>query len=295
MTTSLQPGILALGARAHHYLEFDLLDPDGAAELVAIAGGGLAEPRAATGGVNVVVAFGSRVWDRVAGRPGDLSDFETLTGPDGFEMPASQHDAWVWVSGAGTDVVFDAARAIVAAFALVARPVTEHAAFTYRDSQDLSGFEDGTENPPITEAAGVASVPDAGGSIVLVQRWIHDLGAFHALDVAEQERVIGRTKDTSEELDEEVRPETAHISRVVIEEDGEELEVVRRSTPYGTVAEHGLMFVAFSCDRRRLDLMLRRMVGLDGPRDALTTWSTPVAGAFYYAPPAEALADAEGD
>ena len=75
----------------------------------------------------------------------------------------------------------------------------------------------------------------------------------------------------------------------VIEDDGEELEVVRRSTPFGGVAENGLVFVAFTRDRDRIDRMLRRMVGLDGPRDALTAWSTPISAAYYYVPPAEAL------
>ena len=81
-----------------------------------------------------------------------------------------------------------------------------------------------------------------------MQRWVHDLAAFHALPVAEQEGVIGRTKPESVELDDDVKPPTAHIARVVIEEDGEELEIYRRSVPYGTVDEHGLMFFAFSAD-----------------------------------------------
>lgn len=294
MTTSLQPGILALGVRTHHYLEFDLLDGVDAPAALRAASGGLGESRATTGGVNVVVGFGRSLWAAIDGVPADLADAETLVGPDGFTMPATQHDVWVWVSGATTDGVFDTARSVAAAFADVATVASERAGFTYHDSRDLSGFVDGTENPPINEAASAISIPadvaGAGGSIVLVQRWIHDLAAFHALDVEEQERIIGRTKDTDEELDDDIRPETSHISRVVIEEDGEELEVFRRSTPYGDVGEHGLMFVAFSQDHRRLDLMLKRMVGLDGPRDAITTWSTPVGGAYYYVPPAEAFA-----
>jgi putative iron-dependent peroxidase len=178
----------------------------------------------------------------------------------------------------------------------VATLATQLPAFTYLDSRDLSGFEDGTENPSIAEAPAVTAVadgePGAGGSIVLVQRWVHHLGAFHAPPLEEQERIIGRTKATSEELPEDVRPATSHISRVVIEEDGEELEIFRRSTSYGDVREHGLLFVGFSRSATTFHRMLERMVGNDGPRDALTTWSTPVSGAYYYAPPLEAFAAA---
>jgi putative iron-dependent peroxidase len=291
MSTTIQPGILAMGSRSHYYLELDLTAPP--AELAPILGDGLAEPRATTGGVNLVLALGRSVAAQLGDVPPDLADFSTLRGPDGFEMPAAQHDVWAWISASSDDIVFDTARAVAAAFAPVATIASHRAAFTYLDSRDLSGFEDGTENPPISEAPAVLSVPEgtagAGGSIVLVQRWVHDLASLHALDEEAQERIIGRTKATSDELDDDVRPETAHISRVVIEEDGDELEVFRRSTPYGDIDENGLMFVAFSADQRRLDLMLRRMVGLDGPRDALTTWSTPVAGAYYYAPPLEAF------
>ncbi len=293
MTTSLQPGITALGTRSHYYLEFDLKDHAEAPALVAVACGGLADARTTVGGVNIVVGFRRGVWERATAAAVELADFETLSGPDGFTMPATQHDAWVWISGTGADIVFDAARSVVASLGAVVTVATHHAGFAYHDSRDLSGFEDGTENPPVNEAAEVISVPagapGAGGSVVLVQRWVHDLAALERLDVAAQEDMIGRTKATSEELDDEVRPETSHISRVVIEEDGEELEVFRRSVPYGDMTENGLMFVAFSMDQRRLDLMLRRMVGLDGPRDAITTWSTPVSGAYYYVPPAEAM------
>lgn len=294
MTTSLQPGILALGVRSHHYLEFNLTGPVAPERLREIAGAGLQESRVTTGGVNVVVGFRKVLWDLVGTTPADLADFEAVAGPDGFTMPAAQHDVWVWVSGASTDGVFDTARAVAAAFSPIATLVEDRAGFTYHDSRDLSGFVDGTENPPVTEAAEVIAVPDgspgAGGTIAFVQRWIHDLETFHAHDVAEQERIIGRTKATDEELDDDIKPPSAHISRVVIEEDGEELEVFRRSTPYGTAAECGLMFVAFTRDRRRIDLMLHNMVGADGIRDAITHWSTPVSGGYYYVPPAEAFA-----
>jgi putative iron-dependent peroxidase len=140
----------------------------------------------------------------------------------------------------------------------------------------------------------VAIVPDgpgAGGSHVILQRWVHDLGKFHSQTIEEQEAVIGRTKPSSEELPDDVKPPSAHIARVVIEEGGEELEIYRRSTPYGTVAEHGLQFIAFSADPTRFDKMLARMFGLsgDGLHDRLTDFSTPVTGAYYFAPSLECI------
>jgi putative iron-dependent peroxidase len=127
-----------------------------------------------------------------------------------------------------------------------------------------------------------------GGSFVSTQRWPHDLGAFHAQSLADQEGTIGHTKLDSVELE----LDTAHIARVVIEEDGEELEIYRRSTPYGTVAEHGLCSLAFSADLSRFTKMLARMFGTsgDGLHDHLTDFTKPVSGSFF-APSLEVLAE----
>lgn len=288
-----QPGIFALGTRSHYYLEFDLVADATAADLVA-AVGGLREPRATTGGANLVACFSAATWAAAGGTPPEgCSAFEPVVGEDGFTMPATQHDAWLWISGTGYDVVFDVARAVVVALEPVAVLATELGGFTYGASLDLTGFQDGTANPPVDVASLVATVPDghpgAGGSVVVVQRWVHDLGAFHRLSVAEQEAVIGRTKERSEELAEQ--PERSHLSRVVIEDErGEELEIFRRSTSFGTLAEHGLVFVGFAADQARLATMLSRMAGADGGgRDRLTEFSTPVGGGYYFAPSVQAL------
>jgi putative iron-dependent peroxidase len=211
-------------------------------------------------------------------------------------MPASQHDVWVWVHGATVGDNFAVARSAVAQLAGIAHVVAEESCFGYGASQDLTGFEDGTENPPVAEAPGVASVPTgragSGASVAIVQRWRHDLDAFDALDVPEQEQVIGRTKSGSIELDDERQQPTSHVSRVVIEDDaGDELEVFRRSTPFGGVRENGLLFVAFAQDQQRLQRMLDRMAGVgDGIRDRLTEFSTPTSGSWYIAPTLEDLA-----
>jgi putative iron-dependent peroxidase len=288
-----QPGIFAQGTHAHYHLEFDLRpDADDAGICAAI--GNLREPSVTVGGSNIVVGFGPDLWRRLnpADAPADLAPFEPVQG-DGRGAPATQHDIWVWSHGTGEDVELDIARAITAAFAPVATLAAERPGFVYRDSRDLTGFVDGTENPPVEEAHAVAIVPDgqpgAGGAHVITMRWIHDLAAFHAQSVRDQERTFGRTKPDSVELDD--KPPTAHISRVVIDEGAGELEIYRRSVPYGQVGELGLFFVAFSADPSRFHKMLARMFGTigDGLHDRLTDFTRPVSGSFYFAPSLDAL------
>jgi putative iron-dependent peroxidase len=292
-----QPGIFAQGTRSHYHLEFDLRP---GVDLTALAGcvARLREPHVTVGGANLVVGFGPTVWRALApdDAPDDLGAFSAIQSAvegDGRRAPATQHDAWVWLHGTGPDVLLDMARLVTVALGPELELAAEQPCFVYRDSRDLTGFVDGTENPPVEEASGVAVIddgPGAGGSHVITMRWVHDLAAFDRLDVPDQEAVIGRTKPDSVELDD--KPATAHISRVVIEEDGEELEIYRRSAPYGRVGEHGLYFVAFSAERSRFDKMLARMFGTtgDGLHDHLTDFSTPVSGSYYFAPSLQALA-----
>jgi len=126
--------------------------------------------------------------------------------------------------------------------------------------------------------------------VALVQKWIHRVEEWVALSVEEQEQVMGRTKADSVELADEVRPATSHVSRTVLEEGGEELEIFRRNTPFGGPVEHGTMFVGFAADQGRLHRMLERMAGVgDGVRDALTRYAEPLSGSYYFVPSVEAL------
>jgi putative iron-dependent peroxidase len=288
-----QPGIFAQGTRSHYHLEFDLR-PGATDDAVVGALHGLREPPVTAGGSNIVVGFGADLWRRLHpdDAPAELAPFLAIEG-DGRGAPATQHDLWVWTHGTGEDVELDVARAVAAGLAPVVTLAAEQPCFVYRDSRDLTGFIDGTENPPVEEAFEVALVPDgergAGGAFVLAQKWVHDLDRFHAQTREEQENTIGRTKPDSVELDD--KPPTAHIARVVIEEDGEELELYRRSTPYGRVGELGLYFLAFSADPSRFTKMLHRMFGVggDGLHDHLTDFTRPVSGAFYFSPSLDAL------
>jgi putative iron-dependent peroxidase len=288
-----QPGIFAQGTRSHYHLEFDLL-PGATDDAVVAALHGLREPPVTAGGSNIVVGFGANLWRRLqpSDAPAELSAFVPIEG-DGRRAPATQHDIWVWTHGTGEDVELDVARSVAMVLSPVATLAAEQPCFVYRDSRDLTGFIDGTENPPVEEAFDVALVadgePGAGGAFVLAQKWVHDLMKFYAQPQVQQEATFGRTKPASIELDD--KPPTAHIARVVIEEDGEELELYRRSTPYGRVGEAGLYFLAFSADPARFTKMLRRMFDADGEgvHDHLTDFTRPVSGAFYFAPSLDAL------
>ena len=294
-----QFGIFAQGTHAHHFLEFDLAPGLTGADAVA-AFRRLRTPDVSAGGVNLVMAFGADLWRAVAPAPDDLAPFTTVGDTDGRHAPATQHDAWLWISGAEPDVTWQSARAAVEAVGEAGHVASERAAFTYQGGRDITGFVDGTANPQVRHAAGVALVPPgragAGGSHVLVMRWVHDLRAFNRLSVEDQQRVIGRTKGDSVELPAAGKPPTAHIARVETEVDGHELEIFRRSVPYGTAEEYGLYFVAFSAERSRYDRMLARMFGLagDGVHDRLTEFSRPVSGAYYFAPSLNVLNELAG-
>lgn len=285
-----QAGIFALGTSSHAYVEFDL-KPDVAPSALAAALANLREPRTTIGGVNLICGFRPELWrDRLGmPAPADLHGFDVpVAGSEGFAMPATQRDALLWLAGSAYDVVFDEARAAIAALAGVADVASETSSWPYRHDRDLTGFQDGTENPSLARAADVGLVapgqPGAGGSVLLLQRWAHDAAAWEALAVADQERAIGRTKDDSVEL--ERRPESSHVARTDQDDFG---EIFRRNMPYGTVTEHGTMFVGFACDQARLQRMLQSMAGLRGPRDELTRYTAPLTGAYYFVPAVAAI------
>ena len=296
-----QFGIFAQGTHAHRFLEFDLEPSTTPAQAVA-AFRELRTPDVSAGGVNLVLAFGAELWRSVAPTmaPADLGPFEPVLGRDGHHAPATQHDAWLWVSGAEPDVTWQSARAAALAVSAAAKVVVEQDGFTYRGGRDITGFIDGTANRQVRRAAEVALVPPGrpgeGGSHVVTMRWVHDLVAFNRLSVEDQQRVIGRTKADSVELSADEKPRNAHIARVETDVDGTEVEIYRRSVPYGTSAEYGLNFVAFSAERWRYDLLLQRMFGntSDGVRDRLTDFSHPVTGAYYFAPSLNALNEFAG-
>ncbi len=286
-----QPGIFAVGTYSQLYLELDLASgskPGALARAVA----DLREPRTTMAGVNLVTGFRPELWRGLLpnGLPATTTGFNRdLVGPDGYRMPGTQHDLVLWFSGSSFDGVFDEARLSVRGLASVAKVADETPGWPYHHDRDLTGFIDGTENPTLIEAPSVALVPDgqpgAGGSILLLQRWVHASDAWEALPVAEQEKVIGRTKSDSIEFD--PKPSDSHAARTDQDVFG---KVFRRNIPYGDVHDHGTMFVGFCAEQQPLARMLDSMAGIpDGVRDALTRYSRPLTGSYYFVPSVEAL------
>ena len=244
------------------------------------------------------VAFGAHFWERISlqAKPIQLRAFTALDGPV-HHAPASGGDVFIHVHSERVDLNFLTLQNFYRGLAGQVAVLDEVYGFQYLDSRDLTGFIDGTENPQGKARSPVALIgaedPDfAGGSYVLTQRYVHHLEQWGWLDVHDQERVIGRTKADSRELDEAEKPASAHISRVVIEEQGEELEIVRHSMPYGRVSgDSGLFFLAYSRDLTVFDRMLARIYGTadDGLADHLLDYTSPQSGAYFFAPALELL------
>lgn len=291
-----QSGIFALGTAADSYLEFRLAPGANPREMMRIIAD-LRGPRATTGGVNLVAGFAPSLWAAVSrgDSPAGIHDFtQPVVGVDGYTIPATQRDLWLWAAGHAYDRVFDTAREAISALSGVAQLGEETAGWTYKDSRDLIGFIDGSANPSLSEAPELVLIPEgqpgALGTVLLFQKWLHEADQWDALSVEQQERVVGRTKLESRELAADVMPEDSHVSRTTVLEEGMERKIFRRNTPYGTVVEHGTVFIGFSAEQRLLETMLERMAGVgDGIRDALTSYTRALTGAYYFIPSVESL------
>jgi putative iron-dependent peroxidase len=254
-----------------------------------------------TAPVNVCLLFGpdflAALTDDV---PNDFQPYPGYASPDGKVAKATQEDLLLWIHADEKDLCWEAQfkfRNAVAGSMTVAR---ETPTFIYRNSLDLTGFIDGTGNPAPEEQHDRAIIPDgqpgAGGAFCIAQRWVHDLKYFNGLSLQDQENTFGRKKADSERLDTQVP--TSHLSHVELREGDtadaskpKRGEMVRRSTPYafhdGTV---GLYFMGFCREQAPLRERMEAIYGMNGnARDALTDYSTPASGSFYFAPSAETL------
>ncbi|PKU25620.1 Dyp-type peroxidase [Telmatospirillum siberiense] len=270
-----QPGLFVEEAQAGHSLEWSL-EGDPAAALAALKA---LDPAGAVIGIGapLAAALGRSV-------PG-LRPFSPLEGP--ASMPATQRALWAFIPEQTAGAAFDRAeeldRQLAGPFSLVETlPL-----FRYRDGRDLTGYKDGTGNPPPEEQAEVAVIPEgpqAGGSFALVQRYVHFRERFNHLPEAQRDDIIGRRLSDNEEFDE--APETSHVKRTDQEGFDEPAFMLRRSMPWGDLKAHGLLFVAFVADLGVVDLVLRRMCGLlDEVPDSLLKYTQAETGAYYYCPP----------
>ena len=287
--TSHQPAIFEENHAHHLYLEFEAPVITGAlpgADLLATPVSRVLE----------AFAFSGKVLDGIDHRlvPAEFEPFVETVGKDDKFAPGTQCDVFVWIQSNQRDEVFARGLAWTQALGYVAQLKYEEHGFLFRDSRDLTGFINRTSNPKDDDRFEVALMQSgvhAGGSHVMTQRWLHELTAFLAQDVEAQERVFGRTKKNSLELDPEHMPPDSHVSRTRLARDGSAVEIYRRSTPVGGMNDPGLFFLAFSAEQRRFSRILESMFGndKDGISDQLLTFSKPVTGSFYFAPNMQAL------
>lgn len=283
-----QPGLLAEPGRSAHYLEMNLHPDADTAEICAA----LDRARQSRPEVYIAVAFGTDAWQRLqpAWHPADLQSFGELRGNNGYTMPATQRDVFFWIHGEEQGEVMNAVLQVHEAMRDVAATLLDLNGFKNREARDLTGFVDGTANPKGDKRLDAAVIPEgetgAGGSYVFSQKWRHHLQAFNQLSVHEQEQVIGRTKQDNVELEGDAMPPTSHVSRTDVKIDGVGQKIYRRSTPYGGAEEHGLYFLAFACNLRRISVQLERMLGNsgDGYSDHLMKYSTALTGAYWFMP-----------
>jgi len=238
------------------------------------------------------VGFAPHIWTKFSRRdlPKHLTAYKERSGPLG-DMPATGGDILLHVKGDSHSICFETVLNFVNSFPPGSiEKVEDWYGFEFQQGRDLSGFIDGTENPAEFLHRVQSAVIDgndpkhAFGSYAVHQRWVHDLKPFHAIPVAQQEKVVGRSKPDSAELQGEENPPSSHVSRMRV--DGKKVDIVRQSMPYGTVGgEHGLLFLAYANTPAKFDILLDRMVGADKTHtDAVMSFTKCVASQYYYIP-----------
>jgi putative iron-dependent peroxidase len=234
-----------------------------------------------------VIGFGEPVVRALGAEIAGLRVFPALAGP-GTSVPSTQGSLWFFLRGDERGALFDATQGIASLFAGGFALDDALDTFTYAGGRDLTGYEDGTENPNGDAAveAALSSGPAglAGASFVAVQRWLHDLVRFRSHAQAKRDAIIGRRLDTNEEIAD--APVSAHVKRAAQESYDPPAFMLRRSMPWAAAHEHGLEFIAFGESFDRYERVLRRMLGKDdGISDALFSFSRPLRGGYYWCPP----------
>lgn len=283
-----QPGLLATPVPAHARHLFFALDSLEALPAV------LDQLLPQVDGQRLILGIGAPLAKALGREVPGLRSFPQLDAV--VENPATQHALWLWLRGAERGELFLRAQALQQALAPALRLVDSVDGFLHRGGHDLTGYEDGTENPVDEDAVAAAIVPGdqpglAGSSFAAFQLWKHDLEYFKSLPQAEQDNIIGRRLSDNEELDD--APESAHVKRTAQESFAPEAFMVRRSVAWTDARGAGLAFVALGFSLDAFEVQLRRMSGLeDGVVDGLYRFSRPLTGGYYWCPPlAEVGAD----
>lgn len=246
--------------------------------------------------LGMTIAFGSEAW-KAFGHAEEGSEIKPFPVMGNGLAPSTQHDIYIHIQACHQKAAYALAQSVFAAFGDSISIATEEHGLRLYEDRGLDGFVDGTENPQGDEKVRDVAIipedrPDAGGSYVLLQKYLHDLKKWDAVPVAEQESSVGRSKETNEEFSKDVRLPDSHLGRVNLKENGVGLKIVRRSLPFGKLSgEHGLMFTAYCHTLHNIEVQLLHMFGdADGKTDLLLKHlSTAVSGAYYYAPSVERL------
>jgi porphyrinogen peroxidase len=253
-------------------------------------------------GLACVTGIGSALWDRMFGhpRPADLHPFPEFAGAKHTAV-STPGDLLFHIRARRLDLCFELAQRLVESLAGLATVVDEVHGFRSFDDRDLLGFVDGTENPEGGAAVAAVTIGDedpefAGGSYVIVQKYVHPLDAWDALPVEEQERIIGRTKLSDIELPDDVKPSNSHVAlNTIVDPDGTERQIMRFNMPFGRVGagEFGTYFIGYAATPDVIELMLTHMfVGNPpGNYDRILDFSTPVTGCLFFVPTADFLDD----
>ncbi len=252
--------------------------------------------------LSAITSIGSDAWDRLFSgpRPAELHPFFELHGPR-HTAPATPGDLLFHIRAESLDVCFELADRILRAMDGAVTVVDEVHGFRYFDNRDLLGFVDGTENPDGALAASATAVGDedrefAGSCYVHVQKYVHDMPAWNALSVTQQESVVGRTKLDNIELGDDEKPANSHIAlNVITDADGTELKIVRHNMPFGELGkgEYGTYFIGYSRTPRVTEQMLENMFLGDPPgnTDRILDFSTAVTGGLFFSPTVDFLDD----
>jgi porphyrinogen peroxidase len=257
------------------------------------------------GGLSCVLGFGSGAWDQLFGppRPANLHPFREIRAGARHAV-STPGDLLFHIRSKRMDLCFELATQIMARLGDAVSPADEVQGFHYFDDRDLIGFVDGTENPQgqqLMEAVliGAEDPAFAGGSYVIVQKYFHDLNAWNALPTEAQERIIGRTKLSNVELDDAIKPTSAHNALTTIVEDGKEIKILRDNMSFGRPGhgEFGTYFIGYSRSPRTIEQMLENMfIGRPpGNYDRLLDFSRAVTGNLFFVPTATFLDNVSAD
>jgi porphyrinogen peroxidase len=260
--------------------------------------------RAADAGLSCVMGIGRDAWDRLFGppRPVQLHPFREIRAA-GRHAVATPGDLLFHIRAEQFDLCFELGTQIVTRLGDAISLVDEVHGFRYYDARDLLGFVDGTENPTGQAARdatliGAEDAAFAGGSYVIVQKYLHDLAGWNALPTEEQERIIGRTKLSDIELDDASKPSSAHNALTTIVKDGREIKILRDNMPFGRAGgEFGTYFIGYSRSPETIEQMLENMfIGKPpGNYDRLLDFSRAITGSLFFVPSATFLDDVTSD